>query len=200
MRRRRVLSLRRPDNLLGLPNGTLNIVSYHPWDYVLQGPKPGATLEDPWRAAVAAWGPLEGEARAILSALHGVPNDFRLPNAAASDVRTQMLMRLIAIAKKKAQGGSLTSAERDALDALTDLIVARRVRIAQKGLDEYARWQSDPCHYTVPVMQSGQGFGFEQYDPAPVAAFQERSWPVRRGRQRRISSRPMAPRSGSSHS
>ena len=154
-------------NLLGLPNGTLNIVSYHPWDYVLHGPKPGATLEDPWRAAVAAWGPLEGEARAMLSALHGVPNDFRLPNAAASDVRTQMLMRLITIAKKKAQGGSLTSAERDALDALTDLIVARRVRIAQKGLDEYARWQGDACHYTVPVMQNGQGFGFEQYDPGP---------------------------------
>ena len=154
-------------NLLGLPNGTLNIVSYHPWDYVLQGPKPGATLAEPWRAAVAAWGPLEGEARAMVAALHGVPNDFRLPNAAASDVRTQMLMRLVTIAKKKSQGGSLTSMERDALDALSDLIVARRVRIAQLGLDEYARWENNPCHYTVPVMQNGQGFGFDQYDPGP---------------------------------
>ena len=152
-------------NLLGLPNGTLNIVSYHPWDYVLQGPKPGAALEDQWRAAVAAWGPVEGEARAMLSALHGVPNDFRLPNAAASDVRTQMLMRLVTIAKKKAQGASLTSMEQDALDALIDLIVARRVRVAQLGLDEYARWQGDPCHYTVPVRQNGQSFGFDQYDP-----------------------------------
>jgi hypothetical protein len=152
-------------NILGLPNGTLNIVTYHPWDYVLHGPKPGATLEEPWRAAVAAWRPLEGEARATLSALHGVANDFRLPNAAASDVRTQMLMRLIAIAKKKAQGGSLTGVERDAVDAMIDLIVARRVRIAQLGLDEYARWQSNPCHYTVPVRQSGESFGFEQYDP-----------------------------------
>jgi hypothetical protein len=158
------------NNLLGLPQGTLKIVGYQPWDYVIHPPKPGAVLEQPWREAAASWRPLEAEARATLSALHGVPNDFRLPHAAASELRTQMLLRLIAIAQRKSQGGTLTDLEQDALDAFEALIVARRVLIAQKAVDEYARWTSDPCHYTVPVMPNGQSFGFDQYDPGPACA------------------------------
>jgi hypothetical protein len=154
-------------NLLGLPNGTLNIVGYEPWDHVVQLPKAGIPLGPELATAASAWVPLEAEARAYLSALHGVPNDFRLPHAAASDVRTTMLLRLIAIAKQRADGSSLTNTEADALDAFVDLIVARRVFIAQKAVDEYRRWESDPCHYTVPVMPDGQSFGFEQYDPGP---------------------------------
>jgi hypothetical protein len=154
-------------NLLGLPNGTLNIVSYHPWDHVLHLPKAGAPLEHYWREAVLALTPLEAEARAMLSALHGVPNDFRLPNAAASDVRTQMLMRLITIAKKSAEGGTLTSMEREALHAMTYLIVSRRMRIAEAAISEYRRWERELCSYTVPVARNGQPFGFEQYDPGP---------------------------------
>src|SRR5439155_23754474 len=50
-------------NLLGLPNGTLNIRSYHPWDQVVK------------KTAASAWGPLEAEARAALAAVHGVPTD-----------------------------------------------------------------------------------------------------------------------------
>lgn len=154
-------------NLLGLPNGTLNIVGYEPWDHVVQLPKAGIPLAPELAAAASAWVPLEAEARAFLSALHGVPNDFRLPHTAASDVRTTMLLRLVAIAKKQADGSSLTNTEADALDAFVDLIVARRVLIAQKAVDEYRRWESDPCHYTVPVMPDGRSFGFEQYDPGP---------------------------------
>jgi hypothetical protein len=95
-----------PTNLLGLPNGTLNIVGYEPWDFVVHPPKAGSPFAEVWGNAVSAWAPLEAEARATLSALHGVPNDFRLPHAAASEVRTQMLFRLIQIAKKKNDGCS----------------------------------------------------------------------------------------------
>src|SRR5206468_9414705 len=35
-------------------------------------------------------------------------------------------------------------------------------REAQRAIAEYYRWQSGPCHYTVPT-----GFGFEQYAPGP---------------------------------
>src|SRR5206468_9975765 len=57
------------NTLLGLPNGTLKIVGYQPWDLVVKG------------EASVAWAPLEAEARATLAALHGVPNDDRLPYA-----------------------------------------------------------------------------------------------------------------------
>jgi hypothetical protein len=156
------------NSLLGLPNGTLNIVGYQPWDVIVHAPPAGAPLASQWSTAAAAWGPLEAEARATVAAIHGVPNDFRLPHAAASEVRTQMLFRLIQIAKKKMDSGTLTGSEQDALDAFTALIAARRVHISQKALDEYDRWASDPCHYAVPVKQDGQSFGFEQYDPGSI--------------------------------
>src|SRR5438874_1957594 len=71
-------------NLLGLPNGTLNIIGYQPWDVIVHGPKPNSPFADEWSNAAAALGPIEADARATLAALHGVPNDFRIPHAAAS--------------------------------------------------------------------------------------------------------------------
>ena len=109
-------------NLLGLPQGTLNIVTYQPWDRVVKNP------------AAAAWLPLEAEARAALAALHGVANDNRLPHAALDDLRALMFSRLLSIALKKSNGGTLTSVEQDALDTFSDLIVERRVRAAEKAL------------------------------------------------------------------
>ena len=137
-------------SLLGLPQGTLNIVTYQPWDRVVKNP------------TAAAWLPLEAEARAALAVLHGVANDNRLPHASLDDIRAMMFMRLLSIAQKKHNGDTLTDVEQDALDTFTDVIVERRVGPAEKALSEYARWQADPCHYTVPP-----GFGFEQYAPGP---------------------------------
>jgi hypothetical protein len=139
------------NSLLGLPNGTLKIVGYQPWDRVVKG------------GAAERWAPLEAEARAALAALHGVPNDNRLPYAALDDLRAYMFMRLLSLAKQQATTTTpLTGVERDTLDALKVLVKDRRVREAQKAIDEYHRWESDPCHYTVPP-----GSGFEQYDPGP---------------------------------
>ena len=137
-------------SLLGLPQGTLNIVTYQPWDRVVKNP------------AAAAWLPLEAEARAALAVLHGVANDNRLPHAALDDIRAMMFLRLLSIAQKKHNGDTLTVVEQDALDTFADVIVERRVGPAEKALFEYSRWQADPCHYTVPA-----GFGFEQYAPGP---------------------------------
>ena len=139
------------NSLLGLPNGTLKIVGYQPWDRVVKG------------GAAETWAPLEAEARAALAALHGVPNDNRLPYAALDDLRAYMFMRLLSLAKQQATTTTtLTGVERDTLDTLKVLVKDCRVREAQKAIDEYHRWESDPCHYTVPG-----GFGFEQYDPGP---------------------------------
>ena len=140
-------------SLLGLPQGTLNIVSHKPWDRVVKSP------------AAAAWLPLEVDARAALAGLHGVANDNRLPHVSLDDVRAMMFTRLLSIAQKKDKADPdepLTDVEQDALDTFADVIVQRRVGPAEKALFEYARWQADPCHYTVPA-----GFGFEQYVPGP---------------------------------
>ena len=137
-------------NLLGLPNGTLKIRTYQPWDRVVKG------------SAASAWEPLEAEARMMLAALHGVPNDYRLPHAALNEIRAVIVMRLIAIAKAKAEGRPLTDIEATALDTLARLVVQHRVRGAELALAEYARWQAHPCGYTVPT-----GFGFVEYDAGP---------------------------------
>ena len=47
-------------NLLGLPQGTLNIVSFRPWDRVVKSPE------------AADWVAIEADARAALATLHGV--------------------------------------------------------------------------------------------------------------------------------
>src|SRR5262249_32015808 len=95
-------------NLLGLPNGTLKIVGYQPWDYVLQSPGANDTLKTEWQQAAAAWQPLEADARAGLSAIHGVPNDFRLPHFADDEMRAQIFMRLLTLAHRKSNNETLT--------------------------------------------------------------------------------------------
>lgn len=138
-------------NLLGLPQGTLNIVSFRPWDRVVKSPE------------AAEWVAIESEARAALATLHGVANDNRLPYAALDELRATMYLRLLSIARKKATGSEpLTAVEQSALLTFTNLLVERRVRAAQRALDEYARWQVSPCSYTVP-----SGFGFTAYVPGP---------------------------------
>jgi hypothetical protein len=139
--------------LLGLPNGTLIVRTFNPWDQVVKG------------SALTAWAPLEAEARAYLSALHGVPNDDRLPHAAVDELRAHMLARLLELAGKQAHGDALTDVEKTALDAFRDAIVAQRVNAAQRALDEYYRWSYNPCGYKVPP-----GFGFEEYDPEPLCS------------------------------
>ena len=139
-------------NLLGLPQGTLNIVSFRPWDRVVKS------------EAAAAWVALEAETRAALASLHGVANDSRLPYAALDELRAMMYLRLLSIARKKAVGTEpLTTVEQDLLDTFVSLVIQRRVRAAQLALSEYARWEVSPCTYTVPA-----GFGFTQYVPGPL--------------------------------
>ena len=107
--------------LLGLPNGTLVVRSFHPWDQVVKG------------SALTAWAPLEAEARAYLSTvLHGVPNDDRLPHAAVDELRVLILGRLLAIAAKRAEGTTLSDVEETALKAFSDAIVARRLPTRRK--------------------------------------------------------------------
>lgn len=137
-------------NLLGLPNGTLKIVGFQPWDVVVKG------------TAQTAWAPLEAEARASLAGLHGVANDNRLPHTALNELRVLMFMRLLSIAQKRSQGMPITGVEQDALDMLRQLVAQSRTTAAQKAIDQYHGWQADPCHYTVPA-----GFGFDQYEPGP---------------------------------
>ena len=136
------------NSLLGLPNGTLNIVGYQPWDTVVKG------------SAAVSWAPLEADARAAISTLHGVPNDNRLAYAALEEIRGFMFLRLLQLAQRRARGDQLSSVEQDALETLHGLVKGRRVRAAQKALDEYHRWHDDPCHYIVPA-----GFSFEAYNP-----------------------------------
>ena len=132
--------------LLGLPNGTLVVRTFNPWDQVVKG------------SALTAWAPLEAEARAYLSALHGVPNDDRLPHAAIDELRAHMLARLLALADKQAQGEDLCGGEetcdpqvqQTALGAFRDAIVARRVDAAQKALDEYLPVVEQPLRIHGP--------------------------------------------------
>jgi hypothetical protein len=139
-------------NILGLPNGTLQIVDYEPWDRVVKG------------KAAAAWAPIEAEARAALAALHGVPNDKRLPLVAVDELRAMILLRLLGLAAKEAKAEEpLTSLEREALDMFKQVVTERRVAPAQAALDEYYKWSNNPCAYVVPA-----NFGFDPYDPGPA--------------------------------
>ena len=80
-------------NLLGLPQGTLNIVTYQPWDRVVKNP------------AAAGWVSLEAEARAAVAGLHGVANDNRLPHAALDDIRALMYLAAPVDRPEKEQRG-----------------------------------------------------------------------------------------------
>src|SRR5205814_1411247 len=103
------------------------------------------------------------EARAALAAVHGVPNDGRLPYAALSELRALIFMRLVQLAKQEADNQRpLTSLEHQAVDSFKQLVINRRVANAQKALDQYDTWKNDPCHYVVPP-----GFGFDAYEPGP---------------------------------
>ena len=104
------------NSLLGLPNGTLNIVGYQPWDTVVKG------------SAAVNWAPLEADARAAISTLHGVPNDNRLAYAALEEIRGFMFLRLLQLAQRRARGDQLSSVEQDALETLHGLVKGRRVR------------------------------------------------------------------------
>jgi hypothetical protein len=82
-----------------------------------------------------------------------------LSTVGLDDLRSTIFMRLLSIAKKKSDGTSLTDVEQTALDAFSQLIVDRRVRAMELALEEYARWDADPCRYQVP-----DGFGFKPYN------------------------------------
>src|SRR5262249_8223584 len=137
--------------LLGLPDGTLSVRTYHPWQRVVKGP------------AAQDWAPLEAEARAFLSAVHGVPNDDRLPAAARDEIRALIYARLLGVAKKAP--GDRTSVEAVALKALQSAIVTRKAAAAQKAIDQYQLWANSPCEYQPPA-----GFGFDPYNPGPACA------------------------------
>jgi hypothetical protein len=153
------------DRLLGLPNGTLRFATAaQPWERVVKG------------SAAVSWAPIEADARAALAALHGVPNDNRLPYAALDELRGFMFMRLLELSQRRAliigtEGNTdltMSSVEIEAVEMLHQLVKNRRVSAATKALAEYKRWQSDPCHYTVPA-----GFGFDEYDPGPGCGLQQ---------------------------
>ncbi len=153
------------NRILGLPNGTLRFTDpVKPWDRVVKG------------SAAISWAPIEADVRATLTALHGIPNDNRLPYAAIDEMRGFMFMRLLELAQRlaliKATQGqtdlTVSAAEIEAVEMLHQLVKNRRVRAATTAIAEYKRWQNDPCHYTVPA-----GFGFEAYDPGPGCGLQQ---------------------------
>ena len=150
-------------NLLGLgSNEPLTIVGLdpHPSSRVVQNPD------------ALGWQSLEAEARAMLADLHDVPNDARLPRSAVDEIRALILLRLISLAKKEQDNNPqnpLTVIEREALGTFKRLVALRRPQTAQKAMDEYNRWKSNPCGYTVPrpTNPSLFDFSFEEYEPGP---------------------------------
>ena len=108
----------------------------------------------------------------MLADLHDVPNDARLPRSAVDEIRALILLRLISLAKKEQDNNPqnpLTVIEREALGTFKRLVALRRPQTAQKAMDEYNRWKSNPCGYTVPrpTNPSVFDFSFEEYEPGP---------------------------------
>ncbi len=167
------------NSLLGLPNGTLKIVGYQPWDRVVKG---GAA-----------------ERCGLLSKLR---RGLRLPLSTACpttiDCRTRRWTTCGVHVHAPPLAGQAAGNNDDASHGrragyLGHLESARqrspRTAKRRRQSTNLSRWQSDPCHYTVPA-----GFGFEQYDPGPQCRVGGVVLAVRRARQRKSSSRPTAPR------
>jgi hypothetical protein len=119
-----------------------------PWDRVVQG----ADTAD-------AWASLEAQAKAAVAAMHEVPNDRRIGDFARDEVRAAMFQLLVAAIRKQAAGDALTFDEVDWIAAMGNLVRERRIAGAQAALDEYGRWERNPCSYQPPA-----GFGFARYN------------------------------------
>lgn len=113
--------------------------------------------------AYDAWRSLEAEARETVAAMRDVPNDTRLAWFARDEIRAVMFARLVSAIQAKASGATLSPNEAAWVDATTALVQKRRVAAAQSALDEYDRWDVDPCSYQPPA-----GYGFKEFAPCGV--------------------------------
>jgi LPXTG-motif cell wall-anchored protein len=113
-------------------------------------------------SAADAWGPIESQARALVSSIHQVPNDDRLLSVGRDSVRAMMLILLLGILDRAEAGEVITPEEQLALDAFEDALRVQRTEAARLAVAEYDRWAFSPCTYRVPA-----GFGFDEYGTVP---------------------------------
>ena len=114
----------------------ITVSGLDPWNRIVQSP------------AAAAWYSLEAQATAMVAALHGVPNSRRVTLWARDEVRAMMFALLLeAIDKPTAER---TVQEQEWLTTMQAVLRQRRVDTAQRALDEYDRWNANPCTYTPP--------------------------------------------------
>src|SRR5262245_29031848 len=157
-------------SLMGLPQGQLVIDTPQPYDRVVKG------------SAAGAWLPLEFEARQALAAIHGVPNDWRLPRFAAEDIRARMLTRLIDLSRRHLLLETLLDNEETARREFVKLVIEERSRAARLAIEEYYKWLNDPCGYVVPaqadavqylpphntIVEQAVALPFAAYSPGPA--------------------------------
>jgi hypothetical protein len=98
-----------------------------------------------------AWAPLELSAEATVANLRGVPADRRNQNWARPEINTLMFLRLVGLIHADHDGESLTAEEEAQLAELSASFQDFEKRVADRALDLYATWASDPCHFDVPV-------------------------------------------------
>ena len=140
-------------SILGVPTTNLSLDTFKPWDRVVKQPR-----------TASAWLPLEFEARQVLTALHGVSNDRRLPHFAIDEIRAQMFTRLLGLAARKKAGEALLPAEDLALSVFADLVLEEKTRAAQLAIEEYQKWAGNPCGYDPPAFA-------DPLPPDPFAPF-----------------------------
>ncbi len=99
--------------------------------------------------ASQAWASLEAEATADVAALHNVPNDSRVTLSARDEIRAFMYARLLKALNTPA--ANRTPQEQGWLDTWAELIRQNRMAVAQSALDEYNKWDNNPCTYTPPA-------------------------------------------------
>ncbi|MBF4767676.1 tandem-95 repeat protein [Nocardioides agariphilus] len=114
----------------------LTVTGLDPWNRIVQKP------------AAVAWYSLEAQATALVAALHGVPNDRRLKLSARGEIRAMMFSLLLNAIDKPSE--QRTTQEQQWLTTLQAVVKQRRIDVATKALDEYHRWDANPCTFSPP--------------------------------------------------
>ncbi|HEX2736038.1 MAG TPA: MBG domain-containing protein [Polyangiaceae bacterium] len=101
------------------------------------------------RAAAAV---IEQEAIAEIAELRGIANDQVNLYWSRGEIRANMYLRLLQIAKAT----SPSTEEQDVAEYYAEAIGEERIAVAHRALELYAAWQGDPCSFDVPVGDPAQ--------------------------------------------
>ena len=125
---------------------------------VLAGPLRGMTLQphDVQAQTPFSFWLLEQQAVTTLLEVHQLPatDRDRITSWEMDAVRALAFSNLVALILK--DPASRTPAEQAMVDRMAELVQERRIAAAQFSIDEYNRWNADPCSYGAP-----HGFTYE---------------------------------------